>query len=163
MRRRTPTTRSFTPACRWTRRRQVWQMCRQPPAPTPTAATSRRRALRWRRLSNVSPRRTESGAGNGGGGAPATQNQYPVTLFDPWAERQEERMTFTSFLEDDKRHRRKRVSGERRRCHRMVSRRPGRSDDGAGPSNTPPPPLGASGADAAGEHSADDAFFYASF
>jgi hypothetical protein len=34
--------------------------------------------------------------------------------FDPWAERQEERHTFTSFPEDAERHHRERVSKESR-------------------------------------------------
>jgi hypothetical protein len=60
---------------------------RQPPAPMLTAATSRWWGLRWWRLSNASPRRTEPGARDGGSRAPATRNQYPLASFDPWAER----------------------------------------------------------------------------
>jgi hypothetical protein len=45
------------------RRRQgwQWQTRRQLPAPTPTAASSRWWGLRWRRLSNASPRQTAPG------------------------------------------------------------------------------------------------------
>jgi hypothetical protein len=69
--------------------------------------------------------------------------------FDASAQQLEERRTFTSFLEDAERCRRERVSEENRRRRGMVSRH--RSDDGAGLSNaSPPPPSGASGADAAG-------------
>jgi hypothetical protein len=85
------------------------------------------------------------------------ENQYPLASFDPWAERQEERLTFTSFLEDAERHRHERVSEERRRRRGMVSRRPGRFDDGAGPSNAPPPPSSASGIEATSKDSADNA------
>jgi hypothetical protein len=58
------------------------------------------------------------------------KHQYPVPVFDASAQREEERRTFTSFLEDAERHRRERVSKESRRRLGMVSRR--RSDDGAG-------------------------------
>jgi hypothetical protein len=85
-----------------------------------------------------------------------SQKLVPLASFDPWAERQEECRTFTSFLEDAERHRRERVLDESRRRREMVPRRPGRSDDGAWPSNAPPP-SGASGADAVGEDSADEA------
>jgi hypothetical protein len=87
------------------------------------------------------------------------ENQYPLASFDPWAERQAERLTFTSFLEDADRHRHEHVSDERRRRRGMVSHRPGWSYDGVGPSNAPPPPSSISGADATGEDSADDALF----
>jgi hypothetical protein len=85
------------------------------------------------------------------------KNQYPLALFDPWAERREERRTFTTLLEDAERHRRERVLEESRRRRGMVSHPPHRSDDGTGPSNAPPPPpSGASGADAAGGDSDQD-------
>jgi hypothetical protein len=77
---------------------------------------------------------------------------------DPWQECQEGRLAFTSFLEDVERRCRERVMEESCRCHGMVFR-PCRFDDGAGPSNAPPPPSGASGADAAGKDSANDALF----
>jgi hypothetical protein len=86
------------------------------------------------------------------------EHQYPLPSFDASAQRQEERRTFTSFLEDAERRHRERVSKESRRCPGLVSRC--RSDDGAGPSNAPPPPpSGASGADAAGGDSDEDVIF----
>jgi hypothetical protein len=85
------------------------------------------------------------------------KNQYPLALFDPWAERREERRTFTTFLEDAERHHRERVLEESQRRRGMVSRPPRRFDDGTGLSNAPPPPpSGASGADAADGDSNED-------
>jgi hypothetical protein len=85
------------------------------------------------------------------------EHQYPLLSFDASSQREEERRTFTSFLENAERHRRERASEESRR-RGMVSRR--RSDDGAGLSNAPPPPpSGPSGADAAGGHSDEDVLF----
>jgi hypothetical protein len=55
----------------------------QPPVPMPTAATSRRRGLRWWRLSNASPRRTEPGARDGGSGALATRKPVPPCFVRP--------------------------------------------------------------------------------
>jgi hypothetical protein len=76
------------------------------------------------------------------------KNQYPLASFDPWAERQEERCTFTSFLDDAERRHHERVSEESRSRCGMVPCRPGRWVV-----NAPPP----SGANAAGEDSADNA------
>jgi hypothetical protein len=85
------------------------------------------------------------------------ESKYPLPSYQPWHECQEDRLTFTSFLEDAERRRRKRVTEERNRRRRMVSR-PRRSDDGAGPSNaTPPPPP--SDVNAAAEDSEDDVLF----
>jgi hypothetical protein len=86
------------------------------------------------------------------------EHQYPLPSFDALAQREEERRTFTSFLEDAERCRRERVSEESHRRRGMVSRR--LSNDGVGPSNAPPPPpSGASGADAAGGDSDEDVLF----
>jgi hypothetical protein len=80
------------------------------------------------------------------------KHQYPLSSFDALAQ-EEERCTFTSFLEDAEC-----ASVESRRRRGMVSHR--RSDDGTGPSNAPPPPpSGASGADAAGGDSDEDVLF----
>jgi hypothetical protein len=76
-----------------------------------------------------------------------------LASFDPW----QDRLTFTSFLEGTERRRRERVTEERRRRSRIVFR-PRLGDDGAVPSNAPPPASGGSGADATGEDS-DDALF----
>jgi hypothetical protein len=71
---------------------------------------------------------------------------YPLPSFDASAQQEEERRTFTSFLEEAERDRHDRAAEENYRCHGMVSGR--RSDDGAGQSNAPPPPpSGSSGAD----------------
>jgi hypothetical protein len=72
-------------------------------------------------------------------------------------QREEERGTFTSFLEDTERDRRERAIEENHRRRGMVSGH--RSGDRAGPSNAPPPPSGASGADAAGGDSDEDHLF----
>jgi hypothetical protein len=80
-----------------------------------------------------------------------------LASFDPWQERQEDRLTFTSFLESTERRRRERVTEERHRRNRIVFC-PRLGDDGAGLSNAPPPASGGSGADATGEDS-DDALF----
>jgi hypothetical protein len=89
------------------------------------------------------------------------EHQYPLPSFDASAQRQEERRTFTSFIEDAERRRRERVSEESHRYRGMVSHPPRRSDDGAGSSNAPPPPpSGASGADVAGGDSDEDVLFY---
>jgi hypothetical protein len=85
------------------------------------------------------------------------EHQYPLPSFDASAQREEERCTFTSFLEEAERDRRQRAADENRRRRGIVSGRP--SDDGAGPSNAPPPSSGASGADAAGEDSDEDHLF----
>jgi hypothetical protein len=86
------------------------------------------------------------------------EHQYPLPSFDASAQREEERRTFTSFLEDAESDRRERASEENCRCRGMVSGR--RSDDEAGPSNAPPPPpSGASGANAAGGDSDEDHLF----
>jgi hypothetical protein len=86
------------------------------------------------------------------------EHQYPLPSFDASAQREEERHTFTSFLEDAERHRREPVSEESRRCRGMVSCR--RFDDGAGPSNAPlPPPSAASGANTVGGDSDEDVLF----
>jgi hypothetical protein len=86
------------------------------------------------------------------------KHQYPLPSFDASAQREEERRTFTSFLEDAERRYRERVSEESRRHCGMVSRH--RPDDGAGPSNAPPPPpSGASRADATGRDSNEDILF----
>jgi hypothetical protein len=85
------------------------------------------------------------------------EHQYPLPSFDASAQREEERRTFTSFLKEAERDRRQRAAEENRRHRGMVSGRP--SDDGAGPSNAPPPPSGASGADVAGEDSDEDHLF----
>jgi hypothetical protein len=86
------------------------------------------------------------------------EHQYHLPSFDASAQREEERHTFTSFLEDTVRHRRERASEESRRRRGMVSRR--QSDDGAGPSNALPlPPSSASGADATGGDSDEDVLF----
>jgi hypothetical protein len=88
------------------------------------------------------------------------EHEYPLPSFDASAQRQEERLMFTSFLEDAERRRRERVSEESRRHRGMVSRPPRGSNDGVGPSNAPPPPpSGASGADAAGGNFAEDVIF----
>jgi hypothetical protein len=60
------------------------------------------------------------------------EHQYPLPSFNASSQRQEERHTFTSFLEDAERRRRECVSEESLRRRRMVSRPPRRSDDGAG-------------------------------
>jgi hypothetical protein len=60
------------------------------------------------------------------------EHQYPLPSFNASAQRQEERRTFKSFLEDAERRRRECVSEESLRRRRMVSRPPHRSDDGAG-------------------------------
>jgi hypothetical protein len=49
------------------------------------------------------------------------EHQYPLPSFDASAQREEERHTFTSFLEDAERDRRERASEENRRRRRMVS------------------------------------------
>jgi hypothetical protein len=86
------------------------------------------------------------------------EHKCPLPSFDASAQREEDRHTFTSFLEDAERDRRERASEENRRRRGMVSGR--RSDDGAGPSNAPPPPpSGASGADAVGGDSNEDHLF----
>jgi hypothetical protein len=38
------------------------------------------------------------------------KSHYPLPSFDPWAERQEERLMFTSFLQDTEHHRHEPVS-----------------------------------------------------
>jgi hypothetical protein len=58
------------------------------------------------------------------------EHQYPLPSFDASTQREEERHTFTSFLEDAERDRRERAAEENRRRRGMVSGR--RSDDGAG-------------------------------
>jgi hypothetical protein len=76
------------------------------------------------------------------------EHQYPLPSFDASVHREKERRTFTSFREDAERRHRERVLEESRRRRGMVSRL--WSDDGAGPSNAPLPPLsGVSGVDAA--------------
>jgi hypothetical protein len=52
------------------------------------------------------------------------EHQYPLPSFDASAQRQEERRTFSSFLEDAEHRRRERVSEESHRRHGMVSRPP---------------------------------------
>jgi hypothetical protein len=83
------------------------------------------------------------------------EHQYHLPSFDASAQREEERRTFTSFLEDAERDRHERASEENHRRRGMVSGR--RSDDGAGPSNAPPLPP--SGADAASGDSDEDHLF----
>jgi hypothetical protein len=85
------------------------------------------------------------------------EHQYPLQSFDASMQREEERRTFTSFLEEAERDRRQHATEENRRRRGMVSGRP--SDDGAGPSNAPPPPSGASGADAISKDSDEDHLF----
>jgi hypothetical protein len=86
------------------------------------------------------------------------EHQYPLPSFDASAQREEERRTFTSFLEDAEHHHRERTSEENRRRRGMVSCR--QSNDGVGSSNAPlPPPSGTLGADAAGEDSDEDVLF----
>jgi hypothetical protein len=80
------------------------------------------------------------------------KHQYPLPSFDASAQREVERRTFTSFLEEAERDRRQRAAEENRRRRGMVSGRP--SDDGAGPPSAPPPPSGASGA--AGASASED-------
>jgi hypothetical protein len=60
------------------------------------------------------------------------EHQYPLLSFNASSQRQEERHTFTSFLEDAERRRRECVSEESLRRRRMVSRPPRWSADGAG-------------------------------
>jgi hypothetical protein len=86
------------------------------------------------------------------------EHQYPLPSFNASTQRAQERCTFTSFLEEAERDHRQRAAEENRHRRGMVSGR--LSDDGAGPSNAPPPaPSGASVADSAGEDSDQDHLF----
>jgi hypothetical protein len=86
------------------------------------------------------------------------KHQYHLSSFNASVQRAQERRTFTSFLEEAERDRHQRAAEENCRHRGMVSSR--LSDDGAGPSNAPPPaPSGASVADATGEDSDEDHLF----
>jgi hypothetical protein len=86
------------------------------------------------------------------------EHQYSLPSFDTSVQREEERHTFTSFLEDAERDHHERASEDNHRRRGMVCSR--RSDDGVGSSNAPPPPpSGASGADAADRDSDEDHLF----
>jgi hypothetical protein len=60
---------------------------------------------------------TKEGDGGACGGATSPRKPIPLPSYEPWQEREEDRQTFTCFLEDAERHRRERVREERQRRH----------------------------------------------
>jgi hypothetical protein len=89
---------------------RLWRTM-MPPAPTPIAAASKRRGLRWQRLSNASFRADVTGGlASVAAERQRSEHQYLLPSFNASAQREEERRTFTSFLEDAERHRHERAS-----------------------------------------------------